>query len=63
MALLVQTLQGYKMRDVKIKIEIEDINLDALLPSDRIISIDENNVVYLYDTQFIINENDIEGEV
>lgn len=63
MALLVQTLQGYKMRDVKIKIEIEDINLDALLPSDRIISIDENNVVYLYDTQFTINENDIEGEV
>ena len=62
MALLVQTLQGYKMRDVKIKIEIEDINLDALLPSDRIISIDENNVVYLYDTQFTINENDIEGE-
>ena len=51
------------MRDVKIKIEIEDINLDALLPSDRIISIDENNVVYLYDTQFNINENDIEGEV
>ena len=62
MALLVQTLQGYKMRDVKIKIEIEDINLDALLPNDRIISIDENNVVYLYDTQFTINENDIEGE-
>ena len=51
------------MRDVKIKIGIEDINLDALLPSDRIISIDENNVVYLYDTQFTINENDIEGEV
>ena len=63
MALLVQTLQGVKMRDVKIKIEIADINLDALLPSDRIISIDENNVVYLYDTQFTINENDIEGEV
>ena len=63
MALLVQTLQGYKMRDVKIKIGIDDINLDALLPNDRTISIDESNVVYLYDTQFIINENDIEKEL
>ena len=63
MDLLVQTLQGSKMRDVKIKIGIDNINLDALLPSDRIISIDENNVVYLCDTQFTINENDIDGEV
>ena len=51
------------MRDVKIKIGIDDINLDALLPNDRTISIDESNVVYLYDTQFIINENDIEKEL
>lgn len=63
MALLVQTLQGYKMRDVKIKINIEDKNLDAMLPIDRVITIDESNVVYLYDTQFIINENDIEKEL
>ena len=63
MALLVQTLQGYKMRDIKIKIDIEDKNLDAMLPIDRIITIDENNVVYLYDTQFIIDENDIEKEL
>ena len=63
MALLVQTLQGYKMRDVKIKIDIEDKNLDAMLPIDRVITIDESNVVYLYDTQFIINENDIEKEL
>ena len=63
MALLVQTLQGYKMRDVKIKINIEDKNLDAMLPIDRVINIDESNVVYLYDTQFIINENDIEKEL
>ena len=63
MALLVQTLQGYKMRDVKIKIDIEDKNLDEMLPIDRVITIDENNVVYLYDTQFIIDENDIEKEL
>jgi len=63
MALLVQILQGYKMRDVKIKINIEDKNLDAMLPIDRVITIDESNVVYLYDTQFIINENDIEKEL
>ena len=60
---LVQTLQGYKMRDIKIKIDIEDKNLDAMLPIDRVITIDENNVVYLYDTQFIIYENDIEKEL
>ena len=63
MALLVQTLQGYKMRDIKIKIDIEDKNLDAMLPIDRVITIDESNVVYLYDTQFIIDENDIEKEL
>ena len=63
MALLVQILQGYKMRDVKIKIDIDDKNLDAMLPIDRVITIDENNVVYLYDTQFIIDENDIEKEL
>lgn len=63
MALLVQILQGYKMRDIKIKIDIEDKKLDAMLPIDRVITIDENNVVYLYDTQFIINENDIEKEL
>lgn len=51
------------MRDVKIKINIEDKNLDAMLPIDRVITIDESNVVYLYDTQFIINENDIEKEL
>lgn len=58
-----QTLQGYKMRDIKIKIDIEDKNLDAMLPIDRVITIDENNVVYLYDTQFIVYENDIEKEL
>ena len=63
MALLVQTLQGYKMRDVKIKIDIEDKNLDEMLPIDRIITIDVSNMVYLYDTQFIIDENDIEKEL
>ena len=60
---LVQILQGYKMRDVKIKIDIDDKNLDAMLPINRVITIDENNVVYLYDIQFIIDENDIEKEL
>ena len=51
------------MRDVKIKIDIEDKNLDEMLPIDRAITIDVSNVVYLYDTQFIIDENDIEKEL
>lgn len=63
MALLVQTSQGCKMRDIKVKIGIEDKNLDAMLPVDRVITIDDSNVVYLYDTQFIIDENDIEKEL
>lgn len=27
---------------------------------DRVVNIDDNNVLYLYDTMFIINENDIQ---
>jgi hypothetical protein len=37
--------------------------LEALLPPDRSITIDDNNIVYLYDTQFVIDEKDIEREL
>lgn len=37
--------------------------LEAVLPVDRVITIDGNNVVYLSDTAFIIDENMIEGEL
>lgn len=37
--------------------------LEELLPIDRCVTLDNNNVVYLYDTQFTINENEIERKL
>ena len=37
--------------------------LEAVLPVDRVITIDINNVVYLSDTAFTIDENMIEREL
>ncbi len=50
------------MRDVILK---EGLNpeLESALPADRSITIDDNNIVYLYDTQFVIAENEIEKEL
>ena len=62
MALLVQTLQGYKMRDIKIKIT-DNSELEAVMPIDRVVSIDNNNIVYLADTAFSITEDMIEKEL
>ena len=50
------------MRDIILKQTSNDA-LEAVLPVDRIITIDENNVVYLSDTAFIIDENMIEREL
>lgn len=50
------------MRDVILKSGLSP-ELEEVLPIDRVISIDNNNIVYLYDKQFIINENDIEREI
>ena len=62
MALLVQTLLGVNVRDILLKQTSND-ELEAVLPVDRVITIDINNVVYLSDTAFIINENMIEREL
>lgn len=62
MDLLVQTLQGVKMRDITIKQTSNDA-LEAVLPVDRVITIDINNVVYLSDTAFTITEDMIEKEL
>ena len=62
MALLVQTLLGVNVRDILLKQTSND-ELEAVLPVDRVITIDENNVVYLSDTAFTIDENMIEREL
>lgn len=50
------------MRDIILKQTSNDA-LEAVLPVDRVITIDINNVVYLSDTAFIIDENMIEREL
>ena len=78
MALLVQTLQGVNMRDIIIKtgltykgmmvsedgtaIEV-DKSLDELLPMDRVVTVEGNGYVYLYDTCIVVTEDMIEKEL
>lgn len=50
------------MRDIILKQTSNDA-LEAVLPADRVITIDINNVVYLSDTAFTIDENMIEREL
>lgn len=75
---LVQTLQGVKMRDIIIKagltykcmivgedgtaVEV-DKSLDELLPIDRVVTVDGNGYVYLYDTCIVVTEDMIEKEL
>ena len=47
------------MRDVKLKIT-DNQELEALIPIDRVITIDGNDYVYLYDTCILITEDMIE---
>ena len=62
MALLVQTLLGVNVRYITLKQTSNDA-LEAVLPFDRVITIDINNMVYLSDTAFTIDENMIEREL
>ena len=62
MALLVQILLGVNMRNIIVKIT-DNSELEAVMPLDRVVSIDNNNIVYLADTAFIIDENMIEKEL
>ena len=50
------------MKDIIVKIT-DNSELEAVMPIDRVVSIDNNNVVYLADTAFIIDENMIEKEL
>ena len=50
------------MRDIIVKQTSNDA-LEAVLPVDRVITIDINNVVYLSDTAFTITEDMIEREL
>ena len=78
MARLVQTLQGVNMRDIIVKAGLTykgimvgedgtaaevDKSLDELLPIDRVVTIDGNNYVYLYDTCISVTEDMIEKEL
>ena len=62
MALLVQTLLGVNVRDIILK-QTNNNELEAVMPIDRVITIDANNVVYLSDTAFTITEDMIEKEL
>ncbi len=50
------------MRDILVKIT-DNEELELIIPIDRVVTIDENNIVYLSDTAFTIDENMIEKEL
>ena len=62
MALLVQTLSKVNVKDIILK-QTSNNELEAVMPIDRVITIDINNVAYLSDTAFTIDENMIEKEL
>ena len=47
------------MRNIILKVTNNE-DLESKMTIDRVVNIDDNNVLYLYDTMFIINENDIQ---
>lgn len=47
------------MRNIILK-STDNEDLESKMTIDRVVNIDDNNVLYLYDTMFIINENDIQ---
>ena len=50
------------MRDIIVK-ATNDAELEAVIPVDRVITIDGNNVVYLSDMAYKIEEDMIEKEL
>ena len=62
MAQLVLTLLGVNMRDIIVKIT-DNEELELIIPIDRVVTIDENNIVYLSDKAYIIDEKYIEKEL
>ena len=47
------------MRNVILKLTTNE-DLESKMTIDRVVNIDDNNVLYLCDAMFIINENDIQ---
>lgn len=50
---------GETLRNIILKLT-DNEDLESKMTIDRVVNIDDNNVLYLYDTMFIINENDIQ---
>ena len=50
------------MRDIVVKIT-DNTELEAVMPIDRVVTIDDNNIVYLSDTAYFIDEKYIEKEL
>ena len=62
MDLLGLILLGVNMRDIIVK-ATNDAELEAVIPVDRVITIDGNNIVYLSDMAYKIEEDMIEKEL
>ncbi len=62
MAQLVLTLLGVNMRDIIVKIT-DNEELELIIPIDRVVTIDENNIVYLSDKAYFIDEKYIQKEL
>jgi hypothetical protein len=50
------------MRDILVKIT-DNQELESVIPIDRVVTIDSNNVVYLQDKAYIIEEKYINKEL
>jgi hypothetical protein len=50
------------MRDILVKIT-DNQELESVIPIDRVVTIDSNNVVYLQDKAYIIEEKYIDKEL
>ena len=59
---LVLILQGHSMRDILVKIT-DNEELELIIPIDRVVTIDENNIVYLSDKAYFIDEKYIQKEL
>lgn len=55
-------LLGVSMRDIVVKIT-DNTELEAVIPIDRVVTVDDNNLVYLADIAYIIEEDIIEREL
>ena len=57
-----QILLGVNRRDIIVKIT-DNEELELIIPIDRVVTIDENNIVYLSDKAYFIDEKYIQKEL